>query len=503
VKYFIFPATISLILSYLSFPNLNLHVGVLAWICFFPIFVYLARPGFWIRRLIVVYLFFVCFFLALFWLNPFQYAVRFHGAENVLAFLSFFIVFPACYTLLFLFWKHLKSDYSPLVAAAIFASTWVGFEYLLTIGKFGFPLSFAITQFDQPQFIQLAQVTGIYGISFLLVFVNAVAAEVWLGEKYVKIKYLCLTIGIPIIVFLFGQSYMFWQGETSKHGKALPLLLIQPNISYRDAFHAAPGNSFQAHILRDLINLSKAGVSENNNMTLVWPELSISELSIQNPLTRIMLMDLMAKQAGMILGVRLGAKNAILSIDRNLNILGKYEKVKLVPGFETNIYQQSSNSRPIPISTTRGTLGPFICFEVLFPQAGRKITRQGAGALGCLSFNSWLGRNNWGLLHAAYAPFRAVENRRYTFFLNNSGPSITVSPLGVIGARLPEFKPGFIRALAVTDSTQTFYTRFGDLFAWLCIIFSTPVVLIFFGKKMRRLGQYFGFEREEKNGGNR
>ncbi|MGQ8475494.1 nitrilase-related carbon-nitrogen hydrolase, partial [Klebsiella pneumoniae] len=74
-----------------------------------------------------------------------------------------------------------------------------------------------------------------------------------------------------------------------------------------------------------------------------------------------------------------------------------------------------------------------VCYESLFPNVSRRhVLLGGADILGGVSFNTWLGNTNWPILHAAYIPFRAVENGRAAFFLNNNGPSLAVLPDGEI-----------------------------------------------------------------------
>jgi apolipoprotein N-acyltransferase len=154
-----------------------------------------------------------------------------------------------------------------------------------------------------------------------------------------------------------------------------------------------------------------------------------------------------------------------------------YHKCKLIPSFETLRYQKNPIGDPVPIHNGTGLLGAFLCYETLFPSVSRALTQRGASFLGAISFNTWLGDTNWPLLQMAYLPFRAVENNRYSFYLNNNGPSIVVSPHARILEKIGFKKTGFITFEAPALSQQTFYTKHGDIFVWACMVMGGLMLL--------------------------
>lgn len=398
-------------------------------------------------------------------MNPFQYMERYQSIYVVLALIAFYIIFPLLYSGICVIWSLLRRKANSIQSAALFASVWVVFEFTLSKIPFVFPLSIAITQFKNPILIQICAFTGIYGVSFALIFVNGLLAEAFALKKTA----LGFIVVASIILYSILGFLLLNLKPSPSTEQNIKLLLVQPNIEYRDAWRSSPYNYLYKKILNQLNKITLQGEVQRVPYTIVWPELSITDFSPYNALSNKSVAVALKNQNGLILGAKLQDQNAILSLNQQQEIIGHYSKQKLVPGFETTLYKKPQGSSPVPIENGKYLLGSFVCLEILFPDVSRKLTNDHAELLGCISFNTWLGHTNWPLLQAAYAPFRAVENHRYLFFLNNHGPSLSVNNRGQIQAELPISQAGYIRSQATLNKEFTPYTRFGDIFAWLCI----------------------------------
>ncbi|MFA5928825.1 MAG: hypothetical protein WC838_05980, partial [Candidatus Margulisiibacteriota bacterium] len=157
---------ISLFLAYFSFPNQLVQLDFLAWFCFVPLLLVIEQEGRG-RKLFLLWSFFLVLLLALLWLDPFKFPEGLANKGAGLGLLSLYLVYPLGYSCLLTLYKR------PLIAA----SAWIAFEYLLTVLPLGFPLSFAVTQYKAHLLLPICSITGIYGLSFLLIFTNCTLAN--------------------------------------------------------------------------------------------------------------------------------------------------------------------------------------------------------------------------------------------------------------------------------------------------------------------------------------
>jgi len=122
------------------------------------------------------------------------------------------------------------------------------------------------------------------------------------------------------------------------------------------------------------------------------------------------------------------------------------------------------------------TFGVFICYEAIFPGEVRHFAANGAQVLINISNDGWFGRSAAAEQHLRMARVRAVENRRWLVRATNNGFTVSVDPYG----RVFEPIPPDVRSAADLPydfrTDETIYTRFGDWFAWLCVLVSVILV---------------------------
>src|SRR5262249_28998456 len=112
--------------------------------------------------------------------------------------------------------------------------------------------------------------------------------------------------------------------------------------------------------------------------------------------------------------------------------------------------------------------GTVICYEVIFPDLFRGFVRDGARLMVNITNDAWFGESSGPLQHLAMVPLRAVENGVAVVRAANTGVSALVAPDGRIGPELGLLRQGAFRVDVPLAGRTTFYTRFGDLFAYLC-----------------------------------
>jgi apolipoprotein N-acyltransferase len=148
---------------------------------------------------------------------------------------------------------------------------------------------------------------------------------------------------------------------------------------------------------------------------------------------------------------------------------------------------------PVLIDVTDGEgkvwkLAPNICFEISFPELLRTSVVHGADVHVCPSNDGWFERSAEIPLAYDMSIFRAIETRRAVVRVVNRGITMFVDPLGrTLQARNKDPRTGELTNLhvratlnerALTTKLTTIYTRFGDWFAWLCLIASMTIAAI-------------------------
>jgi apolipoprotein N-acyltransferase len=115
-------------------------------------------------------------------------------------------------------------------------------------------------------------------------------------------------------------------------------------------------------------------------------------------------------------------------------------------------------------------IGAFICYESAFPDFVREFARDGAEVLVNLSNDGYFGHTAAREQHLSLVRMRAAENRRWILRATNDGITATVNPAGRVVYRAPPYRELASDVTYRYSSQTTPYTRYGDWFAWSCLI---------------------------------
>jgi apolipoprotein N-acyltransferase len=119
-------------------------------------------------------------------------------------------------------------------------------------------------------------------------------------------------------------------------------------------------------------------------------------------------------------------------------------------------------------SLRQGKFGVLICFEIIFPDLCRRFVKGGANFLVTITNDAWFGRTSAPYQHFSMAVFRAVENRVFIARAANTGITGLIDPRGKILKEGRIFTEEAISGTIRLSSQKTFYTLYGDIFAWMC-----------------------------------
>ncbi|MGH2568482.1 MAG: nitrilase-related carbon-nitrogen hydrolase, partial [Bacteroidota bacterium] len=131
-------------------------------------------------------------------------------------------------------------------------------------------------------------------------------------------------------------------------------------------------------------------------------------------------------------------------------------------------------------------LSGMICYESIYPDFVRGFVARGAQLLLVITNDSWWGNTSGAYQHAAFASFRAIENRRWVVQCANGGISTFVDPTGVARFSTEMYTSARWVGDIVPQSEMTFYATHGDLFAQLCLFCAALFLIITVWKKHNR-----------------
>lgn len=351
-----------------------------------------------------------------------------------------------------------------------------------------FPWYLASSQSLFAPFVQSADVVGLHGTSFILVWFNAVLFKVLQscgGSKTGKIPAwdVVAVCAIVIAVIIYGQIRIAQITTAMAAAPRLEVAAVQGNISI--------GRKDQTAFLKtNLATYKKLSLTVPDVDLLIWPE-SALESWVPEGGARLPTELLPSTHPPMIVGSmsfrreRTHSKsfNSAFLVDREGKVLGRYHKQILLAFGEyipfAWLIGGLPGMPPIGNGFTPGDLNdtfniagaraaPLICYEDLMPVLARRfVNDRGANVLVNLTNDAWYGQSVAPWQHARLAQWRTIETRRAMVRSTNTGITTVIEPTGEIKDSLPMFSEGVLRASVPLLEMKTLYTRYGDWFAYL------------------------------------
>jgi apolipoprotein N-acyltransferase len=445
-----------------AFPDID--AGYVAWFALVPLLLALVRRS--PREAFVLgYLGgFVAFVLILSWMRLF-------GLVPWLLLAAYLAVYVAIFAGVL---RWLIGDRSPLWGLLLAPVLWTALEYVRSIGPLGFPWALlGLSQHAAIEVLQLARYTGVYGISALLVFVNAVIAYTTVrapstieiiverGDPApLKRSLPGVVVGMLAIV-LVVRAGIFTPPPVEVG--SLRIATLQPNVPAPVKFDpAAAANNLD--LLRSLVTQAAAAPTD----LIVMPESALpwDIFGSRGLLPEIAAWARSARTTLIATSLENGTSNIAVAVAPSGTAVDRYDKARLVAFAESGI---RPGLGPTPMWTPLGPLGVVICFESIFPDVSRALVRGGAGAVVVITNDAWSDGTAGPAQHARFAPLRAVETGRWVIQAANSGESLIVDPAGRIAASLPMGQPGVLRGRIGFHRTVTPYARWGDWFAQVMV----------------------------------
>ncbi len=386
-------------------------------------------------------------------------------------------------------------------------AAWVALELLRGWLFTGFPWNLlGASQYALTPLIQVAAVTGVYGVSFLvawgslclvLAFVamlrRPTTRSVWVGEIW-------LPIAAVVLLFTAGNRRL---AHAPAPVAELKVTFVQPSIPQVMIWDPSETTNRFGQLLR----LTERALADHKPDLLLWPEAALPDIDLAGftALTNL----IRAHQVWMIFGGddvvrRPGATgpadcdyfNGAFLFDPEGRFAASYHKRRLVVFGEyvplsrwlpflkelTPIdggFEAGSRPAQFVLRDPRVQTAPLICFEDIFPELTRVSVEPDTDFLLNLTNDGWFGEGAAQWQHAAGAVFRAVENGLPLLRCANNGLTCWIDAQGRIRQVFRDqtgsiHGAGFLAAkiplLARGTRETTFYRRHGDWFAWGCVV---------------------------------
>jgi apolipoprotein N-acyltransferase len=362
----------------------------------------------------------------------------------------------------------------------------------------GFPWGLlGTTQVDNIPLARVASVTGVYGLSFEIMLVNAAFAAAYLVQRE-KRKRLALATAIAAVILQAGSLVPAPAIPTDHNA-----VLVQANVPILEG-----SDWTKAYFNETLRSLTETSLDSPSGLPrpdlIVWPE-NPAPFYTSDPLFRDAVSNVARRSNAWLLAGSIGIRNASTTPAQPTEIynsaslvtpkgewVSRYDKVHLVPfgeyvpfkrifsfagGLTKEVGDFSRGASRAPLDAGGTKLGTFICYESIFPDEIRQFANNGAQVLVNISNDGWYGDSGAYAQHLKQSRMRAVENDRWLLLDTNTGLTAVIDPIGRIVASAPRKTRTTLRVPYALSNATTFYTRHGDWFAYLCAIIS--VVALF------------------------
>jgi apolipoprotein N-acyltransferase len=385
------------------------------------------------------------------------------------------------------------------------------------------------SQVDNGILNQIAPWTGVYGITFVLVLLNALVAGVVLKMqgKSARDRIRGYLLGaLALLLIAAGVSGV--QVASPRAPTTATAVLIQPNLNVAGV-GMWPGGEWTEHmggfakLAGEQCKTYIAGIPETGAPQgeivcppyathpdlIAWPESPAPYFEADTRLQQALTGFARANQAAMVVGTigsdyvpESGWKeyNSALVMGADGARVGRYDKIHLVPFGEYVPFSRllffahkltgkvSKFDRGEARETFRlngHRYGVFICYEAVFADEVRQFARMGAEVLVNISDDGWYGDTSAPWQHLNMARMRAIENRRWILRDTNNGVTAAIDPYGRVRQSIPRHVEDALPAEYGFRDDVTFYTEYGDVFAWVCALVSLGMA-VWSGRRLLR-----------------
>jgi apolipoprotein N-acyltransferase len=389
---------------------------------------------------------------------------------------------------------------------------WTASEVVINyMGDLAFPwlpLGLGTSRF--PTLAQIADVSGVRGVSFWIAATAGLLTDAWLlrAERRKALVRLAVVVVLAMAVAGYGR----WRLSSIAMQPVAPIAIVQPNIPQEEKWQ----KENRDRIVSMLATLTRDGMRLGKPRLVVWPEVALPGYLVQNPEWADTLRALSAPTRVPILFGVLDVEflstraadgsqeyevfNAAMTTDSTGGIAAQrpYRKEFLVPVVERVPFLDPDWFKGLryfggfgrgkdqaPFRYAFGDAGILICYESIFPQLSREYRRGGAEILVNITNDAWFGRSIAPHQHEAHLALRAIENRVGIVRAANTGISAYVDPLGRFREETELETSASLTYQVHTTSVTTLFVRLGDWVGTGALLAAVALVITTWARRRR------------------
>jgi len=375
---------------------------------------------------------------------------------------------------------------SPAVRIVLVPAVWMAVEFFRSRTFLAFPWGLlAYSQHDYLPLLQVTRITGVYGVSLMVILFNTSLAEAvieTIRNRRINIRsfrYTVVVLCLVIIIAVYGFINMgMYRSTTDKTDDTrLNIALVQTNITFDDKFEKDSGvlipDPYDSRYFKEGTEL------------VVYPETAIWGTLERNETFGSWVKETLKKEdlhliTGQILWDEEGNYyNTVNLYSPSGEKLGRYNKIHPLPCAEYMPYPDilfmfrflniaKTNITPVREFEmieypSRGKLGVNICFESLLPLISRTFRDRGAEAIFVFTDDAGFKESQASWHHVIFSRVRAIENGCYVVHSSNMGVSAVIDPVGELvvrtglGERLVAYESIYLNA------DKSFYAEYGNV----------------------------------------
>lgn len=346
--------------------------------------------------------------------------------------------------------------------------------------------------------MQVASLTGIYGVSFAVAAANAALVEAALALRARVGARGTLLAGVApaAAVVLFGLWALPPVGGEAGAAPARRIAVVQGDVRLGSRWRS----EYHGEGLRIYLDLTREAIGAVDPEVVFWPESALTFFLKEEVPYRLAIARTLAPRDTELVtgGPRADPSgpqplfyNAIYRLSPSGEILGYYEKEYLLPFAEyfplrsvdllrrrfegVRVFEKGTATSPL--ETRVGPAAVVVCNEAMLPEVVGRRVAAGAGYILNPSNDTWIPEARFAEQQLDIVTVRAIEQRRPMVRASTSGPSALIDRFGRVRARTELGERTFLTGELRLESTPTPYARVGDLFGLLCALATAGALL--------------------------
>ena len=495
----------TVLLTWLALPG-NFSFWPLLAICLIPLFALIKTIPTGAKALSYGFVAGVFFYLLqLYWIVPVLQTYGGLGWYFAVPALLLLVCYMSCYLAIFAAGLHLINSRGPrMIMPLAAASLWVGLDWVRSWMISGFPwMDIGYGLWAQPRVLQIADLVGHHGLSFIIVMLNATLFMV-VQRGYRNRE---RAAGVIALVCILAASGWYnvdrWQ-KVEKLVESSPVALVgvaQGNVEQTRKW--SPEERLRT--VKDYVRLSSTLTDGQDPSLVVWPETALPFYPDREDLLAPVSKFVDTSGTVLLTGAPwfevehskikhlIRYYNGALLMEPGDGFYFGYYKSHLVPFGEyvplkkylpfiaplveaAGDFTAGTIETPFPAGPIKA--GVLICFESIFPDLGKAWVEAGANLLVNLTNDAWYGKSSAPYQSWAMTVYRSVETRRSLVRSANTGISGFIDPLGRVQRDSGLFVEWAESMEVSLLDTETFFVRSGYLFAPICGAAAVMIIIV-------------------------